>query len=205
MEAQLCAGEEGIVVGGGNSAGQAAVFLAQTARHVHVLIRSDGLAETMSRYLIRRIEGNPAITLHTHTEIVALEGTTHLERVQWRNNQTGAAETHGIRHVFMMAGATPSTQWLDGCIALDAKDSSRQARIFRKRTWPTRMAARPGALSPRNEPPRSLRGRRRPGRQRQARGLSRRRRLDRGVLRSPGASRVKGASAAVSSRPGARP
>ena len=121
MEAQLCAGEEGIVVGGGNSAGQAAVFLAQTARHVHVLIRSGGLAETMSRYLIRRIEGNPAITLHTHTEIVALEGTTHLERVQWRNNQTGAAETHGIRHIFMMAGATPSTEWLDGCMALDAK------------------------------------------------------------------------------------
>jgi thioredoxin reductase (NADPH) len=121
MEAQLCTGDEAIVVGGGNPAGQAAVFLAQTARHGHVLIRSDGLAETMSRCLIRWIEGNPAITLHTHTEIVALEGTTHLERVQWRNNQTGATETHNIRHVFMMAGATPSTEWLNGCIALDAK------------------------------------------------------------------------------------
>ena len=121
MEAQLCAGDEAIVVGGGNSAGQAAVFLAQVARHVHVLVRSGGLADTMSRYLIRRIEGNPAITLHTHTEIFALEGTYHLERVRWRNNQTGTTETHGIRHVFMMAGATPSTQWLDGCIALDAK------------------------------------------------------------------------------------
>lgn len=121
MEAQLCSGDEAIVVGGGNSAGQAAVFLAQVARHVHVLVRSSGLADTMSRYLIRRIEGNPAITLHTHTEIVDLEGTYHLERVSWRNNQTGNTETRGIRHVFMMAGATPSTQWLDGCIALDAK------------------------------------------------------------------------------------
>lgn len=121
MEAQLCAGDEAIVVGGGNSAGQAAVFLAQTARHVHVLVRSDGLADSMSRYLIRRIEGNPAITLRTHTEIIALEGTYHLERVRWRNNQTGNTETHGIRHVFMMAGATPSTHWLDGCLALDAK------------------------------------------------------------------------------------
>jgi thioredoxin reductase (NADPH) len=121
MEAQLCVAEEVIVVGGGNSAGQAAVFLAQTARHVHVLIRSGGLADTMSRYLIRRIEGNPAITLHTHTEITALEGSSHLERVTWRNNQTGDTETHGIRHIFMMAGAAPSTQWLHGCIALDAK------------------------------------------------------------------------------------
>ena len=121
MEAQLCAGDEAIVVGGGNSAGQAAVFLSQVARHVHVLVRSDGLADTMSRYLIRRIEGNPAITLHTHTEIIALDGTTHLEHVEWRNNQTGATETHNIRHVFMMAGATPSTQWLDGCITLDTK------------------------------------------------------------------------------------
>lgn len=121
MEAQLCGGEEVIVVGGGNSAGQAAVFLAQTARHVHMLVRSGGLAETMSRYLIRRIEGSPAITLRTHTELVALEGGTHLERVQWRDNQTGTIESHAIRHVFVMTGASPSTQWLDGCLALDEK------------------------------------------------------------------------------------
>ena len=120
MEAQLCAGEEVIVVGGGNSAGQAAVFLAQTARRVHVLVRSDGLADTMSRYLIRRIEDNPAITLRTRTEIVALEGSNHLERLRWRD-QDGNEETHGIRHVFVMTGAAPSTQWLEGCVVLDAK------------------------------------------------------------------------------------
>lgn len=121
MEAQLCIGEEVIVVGGGNSAGQAAVFLAQTARRVHVLVRSAGLAESMSRYLIRRIEENPAIVLRTKTEIVALEGVDHLERVRWRNNLTGTTETHNIRHVFYMTGAIPSTQWLDGCVVRDAK------------------------------------------------------------------------------------
>ena len=121
MEAQLCAGEEVVVVGGGNSAGQAAVFLAQTAKRVHMLVRSGGLAESMSRYLIRRIEDNPAIDLRTKTEITALEGNGHLERVRWRDNQAGVDETHDIRHVFVMTGASPSTHWLDGCIALDAK------------------------------------------------------------------------------------
>src|ERR1700693_1118462 len=119
IEAQLCGNEEVIVVGGGNSAGQAAVFLSQTAKHVHVLIRSGALADTMSRYLIRRIEENPAITLHKRTEIAALEGNGRLERVQWRNNQTGALETHNIRHVFMMTGASPNTRWLEGCVVQD--------------------------------------------------------------------------------------
>ena len=121
MEAQLCRGEEVVVVGGGNSAGQAAVFLAQTAKRVHMLVRSSGLAESMSRYLIRRIEQNPAIVLRTNTEIVALEGSDHLERVSWRDAQTGDIETHDIRHMFLMTGAVPGTQWLDGCVALDAK------------------------------------------------------------------------------------
>src|SRR5205809_4248731 len=121
MEAQLCAGEEVVVVGAGNSAGQAAVFLAETARRVHMVIRSSGLADTMSRYLIRRIEDHPAIVRHVHTEIVSLEGNGHLERVGWRDNQSGSTETYGIRHVFTMTGAVPSTRWLDGCLALDAK------------------------------------------------------------------------------------
>ncbi len=121
MEAQLCVGDEVIVVGGGNSAGQAAVFLAQTAGRVHVLVRSGGLAESMSRYLVRRIEDNPAITLHTHTEIVALEGGDHLERVRWHERQSGATETHAIRHIFLMTGAIPNTSWLDGCVVRDAK------------------------------------------------------------------------------------
>jgi len=121
MEAQLCRGEEVVVMGGGNSAGQAAVFLAQTAKRVHMLVRSKGLAESMSRYLIRRIEQNRAIVLRTNTEIVALEGSSHLERVRWRDDQAGSIETHDIRHVFVMTGAVPSTDWLHGCVALETK------------------------------------------------------------------------------------
>lgn len=121
MEAQLCRGEEVAVVGAGNSAGQAAVFLAQSCRRVHVLVRSTGLAESMSRYLIRRIEDNPAIELHTRTEITALEGDGHLRRVRWTDRRTGAVETRDIRHVFTMTGADPCTRWLGGCLALDEK------------------------------------------------------------------------------------
>ena len=119
IEAQLCAGEEVVVVGGGNSAGQAAVFLAKTAKRVHVLVRAAGLSESMSRYLIRRIDDNPAITLRPRTEIVGLEGERSLERVRWRDNETGAVTTHDIRHVFSMTGAIPCTEWLEGCVALD--------------------------------------------------------------------------------------
>ena len=121
MEAQLCVGEEVIVVGGGNSAGQAAVFLAQTAAHVHMLVRSSGLADTMSRYLIRRIEESPNITLRTQTEVVWVDGEYHLERTRWRNRLSGEDEEHPIRHVFVMTGAIPCTEWLDGCLALDDK------------------------------------------------------------------------------------
>jgi hypothetical protein len=121
VEAQLCGGEDVIVVGGGNSAGQAAVFLAETTKRVHMLVRSAGLAESMSRYLIRRIEETVTIVLRPYTEIVALEGGDHLESVRWRNNQTGQIEEHNIRHIFVMTGATPDTHWLNGCVALDAK------------------------------------------------------------------------------------
>ena len=93
VEAQWCGGEEVIVVGGGNSAGQAAVFLAHTASRVHILIRSGGLAESMSRYLIQRIEETPAIVLRPHTVLTALEGGDHLERVRWRDNQMGTSES----------------------------------------------------------------------------------------------------------------
>ncbi len=122
VESQLCGREEEIiVVGGGNSAGQAAVFLAQTTKRVHMLIRSSGLAASMSRYLIRRIEESPKIIVRPHTEIVSLEGGNHLESVHWQNNQTGQTEEHKIRHIFIMTGADPNTRWLDGCIALDEK------------------------------------------------------------------------------------
>ncbi|MGH9144000.1 MAG: NAD(P)/FAD-dependent oxidoreductase, partial [Vicinamibacterales bacterium] len=119
VEAQLCDGEDVIVVGGGNSAGQAAVFLAQTARRVYMFVRSGGLAESMSRYLIRRIEDNPAIELRTHIQLVSLEGDDRLTRVRWRNTVTGVEEAGDIGHVFVMTGAVPNTAWLDGCVALD--------------------------------------------------------------------------------------
>ena len=121
MESQLCEQEDIIVVGGGNSAGQAAVFLSQTAGKVHMLVRSGQLSDTMSRYLIQRIEENPAIELHFKTEIVNLEGDAHLERVTWRSSTSGETSTNEIRHVFIMAGASPRTDWLSGCLALDNK------------------------------------------------------------------------------------
>ncbi|MEO7273220.1 MAG: FAD-dependent oxidoreductase [Vicinamibacterales bacterium] len=119
VESQLCKGEDVIVVGGGNSAGQAAVFLSRTARHVYVLVRSSGLADSMSRYLIRRIERSPNIELLTQTEIVGLAGDDHLDQVRWRTRAQDRDETHAVRHVFVMTGAIPATTWLDGCVALD--------------------------------------------------------------------------------------
>ncbi|MFL5593990.1 MAG: FAD-dependent oxidoreductase [Gemmatimonadaceae bacterium] len=121
IESQVCAGEEVCVVGGGNAAGQAAVFLAQSARHVHMVVRSDGLADSMSRYLIRRIEESPRITLRTRTEIVGLDGEDHLERVRWQHRDSGDTESQNIRHVFVMTGAAPSTRWLHGCVVLDGQ------------------------------------------------------------------------------------
>jgi thioredoxin reductase (NADPH) len=119
MEAQLCVDQEVIVVGGGNSAGQAAVFLAASAKRVQILIRGCGLAETMSRYLVRRIEDDPAIVLRPRTEIVALEGDTHLTRVRWRDHASGRIESRDVKHVFVMTGAAPNTKWLDRCVSLD--------------------------------------------------------------------------------------
>jgi thioredoxin reductase (NADPH) len=121
MEAQLCEGEDVVVIGGGNSAGQAAVYLSQTARKVYMLVRSRQLSDTMSRYLIQRIERNPSIELHYQTEIVGVEGDAHLERVAWLDKSTGEKSTRDIRHVFIMAGASPHTDWLRGCVALDDK------------------------------------------------------------------------------------
>jgi thioredoxin reductase (NADPH) len=121
MEAQLCRGEDVIVVGGGNSAGQAAVFLAQSVPRVHMLVRAAGLAETMSRYLIRRIEQSPSIELRTRMEIVALEGGDRLEAVRCRDSQTMAVERRAVRHVFVMTGAQPATRWLADCVPLDDK------------------------------------------------------------------------------------
>jgi len=121
MEAQLCGDEEVIVVGGGNSAGQAATFLCQSAGKVRMLVRSGQLSDTMSRYLIQRIEENPNIEMHYNTEITAFDGDGHLERVTWLDKASGQSSMHPIRHVFVMAGASPRTDWLKGCVAMDDK------------------------------------------------------------------------------------
>lgn len=121
MEGQLCKGEEVAIVGGGNSAGQAAVFLSGIAKHVHVFVRSTGLADSMSRYLVRRIEANDRITLRTETELVGLGGKQHLEDITWRHTPSDKTEQRPIRHLFIMTGAEPSTDWLEGCIATDER------------------------------------------------------------------------------------
>src|SRR5437867_5035882 len=121
VEAQLCKGEEIAIVGGGNSAGQAAVFLSQSSAEVTVLVRGGGLAESMSRYLIERIEDSSNVVLRARTQIDALEGTDRLERIRWRQLDTGESQTRPIRHLFLMTGADPNTAWLKGCVALDDK------------------------------------------------------------------------------------
>ncbi|MDB6013944.1 MAG: Thioredoxin reductase [Gammaproteobacteria bacterium] len=121
IEAQLCKDEDIVIVGGGNSAGQAAVFLASNCKHVHLLVRSNGLADSMSRYLIRRIDDTPNITLRTCTEITALQGDSRLEQVTWHCTLDNRTETSPIRHVFLMTGAVPNTRWLEGCLGLDEK------------------------------------------------------------------------------------
>src|SRR2546427_253651 len=122
VEAQLCKGEEIAIVGGGNSAGQAAVFLSQSSAEVHMLVRGPGLADSMSRYLIQRIEDCSNVVLRARTQVDALEGTGGLERVRWRELDTGRSQTRPIRHLFLMTGADPNTSWLKGCVALDDKN-----------------------------------------------------------------------------------
>jgi thioredoxin reductase (NADPH) len=121
MEAQLCDSEEVAVVGGGNSAGQAAVFLAQTSSKVHLLVRSKKLSESMSQYLIARIEAHPRIEIRYLTQIVALLGTAHLESIEWKDDSSGIQVTRPIRHVFVMAGAAPRTEWLQDSFIMDNK------------------------------------------------------------------------------------
>jgi thioredoxin reductase (NADPH) len=131
VESQLCTAEEIIVVGGGNSAGQAAVYLSEGCRRVHILVRADGLAGSMSRYLIRRIEDTPNITLHVRTELTALNGTDRLERVVWRSAADDDETKRDIRHVFLMTGAVPNTHWLQGCVPLDDRGFVRSGSELR--------------------------------------------------------------------------
>jgi len=121
LEARLCEGEEVAIVGGGNSAGQAAMFLAATCRHVHLVVRSSELSASMSQYLIRRIEETPRISVHFRSEIAALHGEDRLQSIVWRD-EDGREHERSIRHVFLMTGADPRTGWLRNCLALDKKN-----------------------------------------------------------------------------------
>ena len=121
MESVLCRDQEVIIVGGGNSAGQASLFLSGIAKHVHHLVRGPSFAETMSQYLISRVENSSHITVHTKSEIVELDGDPSLERVTWANLNTGERTVRNISAVFVMVGAEPNTGWLFGTVRLDKK------------------------------------------------------------------------------------
>ncbi len=121
LEAQLCRNEEVLIIGGGNSAGQAAVFLAETAAKVRILVRGEGLAASMSQYLIRRIETTSNIELLACTEVVTLIGERELEKIRWRNTRTGAETERPIRHLFVFIGATPNTEFLPESVVTDQK------------------------------------------------------------------------------------
>jgi thioredoxin reductase (NADPH) len=148
IESQLCGGEEVAVVGGGNSAGQAAVFMSQTARKVHMLVRRGELSSTMSRYLIQRLLENPQIEMHWDTEITALEGAECLERVTWQNKKTSESETRNVGHVFVMTGASPRTEWLRGCLALDEKGFILTGRDLETATVPADLPKWPLSRGP---------------------------------------------------------
>ncbi len=146
LEAQLCVGEDVIVVGGGNSAGQAAVFLSQTAHKVYMLVRSAKLADSMSQYLIARISGNPSIELLCNCELSELRGEKDLEGVSWIDKSNGKVRSVLAHHIFIMAGASPNTTWLQDCLALDEKGFILTGRDLSPAHEPA-QGLRPWALS----------------------------------------------------------
>ena len=119
IEAQLCVDEEIVVVGGGNSAGQAALYLSRSSARVHLLVRHKNLSTTMSNYLVERLQASPKITFYFDTELTGLTGHDSLENVEWRSAD-GRSWTKPIRNLFVMIGAVPNTEWLKGCVELDA-------------------------------------------------------------------------------------
>jgi thioredoxin reductase (NADPH) len=148
MEAQLCGGQEVIVVGGGNSAGQAAMFLTRHCAHVHILVRGDGLAATMSDYLVQRIEQSPRCTLHTHSEITGLDGDERLRSVTVSDLREGRSETRAVSNVFAMIGAEPNTAWLNGCLELDGQGFVRTGKGLDGQPLPSPfMTTRPGVFA----------------------------------------------------------
>ena len=167
VEAKLCEGEEVALVGGGNSAGQAVAFLAPKVKHLHLVVRGDGLEDSMSRYLIERIDALPNVTLHKRTEIVGLEGEPRkrLTAATFRDRDSGETHRCPLHHLFLFIGADPNTAWLEDCVAVDGKGFVvTGASIIGRREW--KVA---GAFAARDELARRLRHRRRAGRLDQAR------------------------------------
>ncbi|MEO1135037.1 MAG: FAD-dependent oxidoreductase [Pseudomonadota bacterium] len=121
IEARLCGQTEVVVIGGGNSAGQAAVFLSQHAEHVHMLVRGPELAASMSDYLVGRIHASPKITLYQNTELCEISGDAMIHKAAWKDRTSGEVTQRDIAHIFVMIGASPNTEWLDGCLALDER------------------------------------------------------------------------------------
>ncbi len=121
IEARLCGDSDVVVIGGGNSAGQAAVFLSQHANHVHMLVRGPEMAASMSDYLVGRIHASPKITLYQNAELCEIDGDEALQAAAWRHRQSGEITRKPVAHIFVMIGAAPNTDWLDGCLALDDK------------------------------------------------------------------------------------
>jgi thioredoxin reductase (NADPH) len=152
MEATFCTKEEVIIVGGGNSAGQAAVFLSGHARHVHIMVRGKGLAASMSQYLIQRIEAAGNITLHSRTRIVELRGEEKLQCVLCQTDDQPPHEFK-VEHLFLFLGAEPNTSWLDSCVALDDKGFVLTGPQITAKNWPLERAphyletSRPGVFA----------------------------------------------------------
>ena len=191
LEGQLCAGQQVAIVGGGNSAGQAAVYLSGLARHVHILVRGPGLAESMSRYLIQRIESTPNVTLRTRRMVETLEGEAGLERVGWRHVETGERETQPIPSLFLMTGADPNTAWLEGCVRMDDRKFVKTgADLLPEELAGGCLAAGPAALPAGDQHPGRVLRRGRPRHQRQAGGLGGGRRINLRAAGSPGAARA---------------
>jgi len=151
IESQRCVGEDVVIVGGGNSAGQAAAFLSQSSRSVTLLVRSHDLSTSMSRYLVDRILADPCITVLFNSELVGLSGADCVERIRWIDGTNGNESTKDVHHVFVMAGATPSSQWLQGCVALDEKGF-----VLTGRELPLLSASESAAPWPLLRPPYSL-------------------------------------------------
>ena len=121
IEARYCRGTQAVIIGGGNSAGQAAMYLSRSARCVHLLVRGASLAASMSSYLSSRLEADPAIKIHYNAEVTALHGAEHLDAVTVRDAASGTAEEVATRALFVMVGAAPNTGWLAGLVELDSK------------------------------------------------------------------------------------